>query len=82
MWVWEYKPTGGGYDAWNGDYDGVDINNGVWRSLTPREWHFIQNGENPWAPLIDAEEHENRKEKLLNLSADANSFELSLGLIK
>jgi len=81
LWVWEYQPTGGGPDYW-GECDAPDIDQGTWRTLTPREWYFVQQGENPWVPLIDAEEHENRKEKLLDLNADAKSFELSLELIK
>lgn len=64
LWVWEYTPSGGNHDAWNGDYDGVTIDHGTWRPLTPLEWHFVQNGENPWVPIIDAEEHEMRKEEL------------------
>lgn len=64
LWVWEYSPSGGNYDAWNGDYDGVYIDNGTWRPLTSREWYFVQQGENPWVPLIEGEEHETRKEEL------------------
>lgn len=64
LWVWEYTPSGGNCDAWNGDYDAVDIDHGTWRTLTPLEWHFVQNGESPWAPIIDAEEHEMRQEEL------------------
>jgi hypothetical protein len=64
LWVWEYSPSGGHYDPWNGDYDNVEIDNGTWRTLTSLEWHFVQQGENPWVPLIEAEEHEARKEEL------------------
>lgn len=62
LWVWEYKPTGGGPDYW-GEYDAPDIDHGTWRPLTALEWHFVQNGENPWIPMIEAEEHEARREE-------------------
>lgn len=64
LWVWEYTPVGGEYDPWNGDYSDVDLDNGTWRALTSLEWHFVQNGENPWVPIIDAEEHEMRQEEI------------------
>lgn len=76
LWVWEYKPSGGNYDSWNGDFDGVQIDNGKWRALTSLEWHFIQNGENPWVPLIESEVHEARKEE--SEIGNINNLELDL----
>jgi hypothetical protein len=74
LWVWEYKPTGGGPDYW-GEYDAPDIDHGTWRPLTAAEWHFVQNGEPPWAPVIEAEEHEARLEEL-EKSAEEKFLEL------
>ena len=64
LWVWEYTPTGGRYDAWNGDYDDVDIDSGTWRPLTPIEWQFVQNGESPWTSSMNAEEDDLKALKL------------------
>lgn len=50
LWVWEFNPTGGGKNYYTEDYDDIDIDSGIWRPLDYREWHFIQNGEPPWAP--------------------------------
>lgn len=66
LWVWEYEPYGGAYDAYNGDYDGMHIDHGLWRSLTPREWYFVQHGESPWVPISDMGERELHKEELEN----------------
>jgi hypothetical protein len=63
LWVWEYSPSGGAYDPWNGDYDGVDIDHGTWRPLTAVEWHFVQQGENPWIPLMESEERAIQEEE-------------------
>jgi hypothetical protein len=62
LWVWEYKPSGGGYDAYNGDYRDVDIDDGEWRPLSNLEWHFVQHGENPWIPFMEAEAREAQNE--------------------
>jgi hypothetical protein len=56
LWVWEYAPTGGTYDAWNGDYDDVLLDSGTWRPLTAIEWQFVQNNESPWVSFIETEE--------------------------
>lgn len=55
LWVWEFDPTGGGR-TYDGDYDDVDIDRGIWRPLDYREWHFIQNNEVPWAPMTNVYE--------------------------
>lgn len=58
MWVWEYTPSGGEYDAYNGDYGDVFLDNGTWRPLTSLEWYFVKQGENPWVPIMEAEARE------------------------
>src|SRR5579864_8185525 len=56
LWVWQFVPTGGGYDSYNGDYDDPYIDKGEWRALEPREWHFVQIGESPWPRTWNEEE--------------------------
>lgn len=57
LWVWEYQPSGGGPDYW-GEYSEPDIDQGTWRTLTSLEWYFVQQGENPWMPIMEAEDRE------------------------
>lgn len=84
LWVWEYKPSGGNYNAWNGDYGSIEIDDGTWRPLTPREWYFVQQGENPWIPVEDGERLADLKEDFaFNVKTIEAALDVNLeGLIK
>jgi hypothetical protein len=54
LWVWEFNPTGGGFDYW-GEANDVDIDKGEWRALEEREWYFVRQGECPWPSYQEPE---------------------------
>lgn len=79
LWVWEYTPSGGNYQSYNGEYDAVDMDNGTWRQLTFREWYFVQQGENPWVPVEEGERIDNLKEDFeYNVKTTEDALDVNL----